>query len=94
MPTWIKTGSALIILAACATIEGETREVRELSEGYYAGTQYVLRTQLVSGSQGQYERTSVWYNGRSRVCIKDSPKDCELAARVVIEECNEIFFCI
>lgn len=94
MSTWLKAGVMLIILGACATIEDEQSEVRELPDGYYVGTQYLLRTQTISGSQGQFERTTVLYKGRSRVCIKDSPKDCEKAARALIDECNAAFLCI
>lgn len=87
-------GAVLIALSACATIENEQTEVKELPDGFYAGTQYLLRTQTVNGSQGQFERTSVVYKGRSRVCIKDSPRDCELAARALIDACESSFFCL
>lgn len=87
-------GAVLIALTACATVVDENSEVREIPDGFYAGYKYLLRTQTVSGSQGPYERTSVVYKGFSRVCIKNSPKDCEKAARALIEECDESFTCI
>ena len=94
MSVWLRACTALIVLGACATIENETSEVKVLPDGFYAGTQYFLRTQTVSGAEGQFERTSVVYKGRSRLCIKDSPMDCEKAARALIDECNESFFCL
>ena len=90
----LQLSAALLVLSACAAIETENREVREIPDGFYAGYKYFLRTQTVSGSQGQYERTSVVYKGFSRTCIKDSPEDCEKAARLLIDECEESFACI
>lgn len=86
--------AALISLSACATVIDETSEVRELPDGFFAGYKYFVRTQTLSGAQGEYERTSVVYRSVSRVCIKDSPKDCEKAARLLIEECDASLTCI
>ena len=90
----LMAGAVLIALTACATVIDENNEVREIPDGFYSGYKYLLRTQTVSGSQGPYERTSVVYKGFSRVCIRDSPKDCEKAARALIEECDDSFTCI
>jgi len=90
----LMVGAVLVALSACTTIENETGEVREIPDGFYAGYQYLVRTQTVSGSQGSYERTSVVYKGLSRTCIKDSPEDCEKTARALIEECDDSFACI
>ncbi len=93
----VLAGAALIALSACATggqIENEVREVRELPDGFYAGTKYIVRTQTLSGPQGTYDRTSVVFRGFSRPCILDSPLDCEKTARAMIEECDESFGCI
>ena len=90
-------GAALITLSACAAggqIENEVREVREIPDGFYAGTQYIVRTQTIAGANGTFDRTSVVFRGFSRTCILDSPLDCEKTARAIIEACDESFTCI
>ena len=86
--------TALLAMTACAQVQNETGEVRELPDGFYAGTKYIVRTQTVAGRNGPVERTSVVFRGISRTCIKDSPGDCEKAARALIEECADSAFCI
>lgn len=92
----VLAGAALIVLSGCATapVENEVREVREIPDGFYAGTKYIVRTQTLSGPQGTYDRTSVVFRGVSRTCIIDSPQDCEKAARALIEDCDDAPFCI
>ena len=87
-------GTAFLALAACAEVQSETGEVKVLPDGFYAGTQYIQRTQVFDRGNGPVERTSVVFRGISRTCIKDSPQDCEKAARALIEECAESAFCI
>lgn len=94
MRTTLLFGIALLTLAACATVEDQTGEVKVLPDGFYAGTRYIQRTQVISGPQGPYERTSVVFRSVSRVCNPDSPNDCEKAARALIDECGDSSFCI
>lgn len=96
----VVAAAALVALSACAAggpggqIQKETREVREIPDGFHAGIKYVVRTQTIAGPNGTYDRTSVVFRGISRTCILDSPQDCEKTARWLIEDCDEAFNCI
>jgi len=85
---------AAALLCGCAVpkVLEETRETVVIPEGYYKGEQYVLRTRLMEGPRGTFEHTSVVYRGISRTCIKDSPRDCEFAARNLIDARRDSFF--
>ncbi|MDW3180965.1 MAG: hypothetical protein R8F89_03055 [Roseobacter sp.] len=48
-----------------------------------------MRTRLIEGPNGPYDQTSVVYRGIARTCILDSPNDCEVTARSLIDEQNE-----
>ena len=85
-------GIALATLAACATVEGETRTTAVVQDGFYKGEVYQVRTQTLNGAQGEFERSSVVYRGFSRVCRANSPGDCEKAAVSLIEEIDEAPF--
>jgi hypothetical protein len=82
------------LISACAAVSNETRTTAVIEDGFYQGTEYQIRTQLIEGPEGSYERTSVVYRGVSRTCILDSPGDCESKAERLIEECDESFFCV
>lgn len=66
----------LLVLAACAPIQSETRSTIVVD-----GSSYVLRTQTVAGRNGPFERTSVIVQNHPVTCLADSPGDCEAAAR-------------
>lgn len=68
-------------LTACTTISEEQVETRTINSGFYAGTEYQVRTRTMQGSRGAYTQTSVALNGLTKVCILDSPGDCDRAAR-------------
>lgn len=84
--------AATMMLSACATISEETRTPAVLEGGFYGGERYELRTRLLEGPNGTYSQTSVVYRGLARTCILDSPNDCELKARNLIDEYNETRF--
>ncbi len=74
-----------VLVSACATIIDETSTTAVLQSGFYAGKEYQIRTRLLEGPNGPYERTDVVYRSVSRNCIKDSPGDCEKAAELLID---------
>ena len=76
---------SLATLAACSTVVDEKTTTAVLRDGFYAGTQYQIRTRTMQGANGTYTQTSVVYNGVTAVCIPDSPGDCENAARNLID---------
>jgi hypothetical protein len=78
--------AALVLLAACGTVVDERRTTAVLSEGFNQGERYDIVTQTVQGPNGTYERTRVVYWGRSAPCILDSPRDCEFAARRLVDQ--------
>ncbi len=84
--------AGLMLLTACATVATETRTPATLQDGFFAGQRYEIRTRLIEAPEGNYEQTSVVYRGISRTCIPDSPRDCERAARGLIEEYDESLF--
>ena len=81
-----------LLLGACATVSNETRTQAVLETGLNAGERYEIRTRLLEGPNGSFEQTSVVYRGYSKTCRIDSPNDCKLAARQLIEEYDELFF--
>lgn len=84
--------AAAVMLTACATVTNETRTPQVLQTGFYAGERYELRQRTIEGRNGPYQQTSVVYRGYTRICLIDSPRDCELAALNLIDEVNETFF--
>jgi len=86
------TLAAALLLGACTTVTNETRTPAVVQDGFYAGERYEIRQQQVEGPNGPYERTSVVYRGVARGCIKDSPKDCEVTAKALIEAYDESLF--
>lgn len=86
--------ATVLLMSACTKVSNETRTTAFIEDGFYQGIQYEVRTQVIEGPEGSYERTSVIYRGVSRTCILDSPGDCESKAERLIEECDESFFCV
>jgi hypothetical protein len=84
--------TALLVLSACATVTSETSTQARLEGGFYDGEPYEIRTQVLEGPNGTFERTSVVYRGLARTCIKDSPNDCTYAARDLITYYDEAIF--
>jgi hypothetical protein len=84
--------AATLSISACATIENESSTTAVLSSGFNAGERYQIRTRTMSGPNGSFQQTSVVYKGISRVCIPDSPGDCEKAARLLIDNYDDAFF--
>lgn len=81
-----------LVLSACATVSNETRTQAVLQGGLNDGERYEIRQRLIEGPTGSYEQTSVVYKGFARTCILDSPMDCEVKARQLIDEYDERFF--
>lgn len=75
-----------ILLGACATVVDETRTNAVIEKGFNTGERYQIRTRTLEGANGTYEQTSVIYRSVSRVCIKDSPGDCEKTAEFLIDD--------
>lgn len=77
--------AGLILLGACATVLDERRTTAVISEGFFRGEPYDVVTQTVQGRSGTFERTRVVYRGRTATCIIDSGRDCEFAARRLMD---------
>jgi hypothetical protein len=76
----------LLALGACGNVIDEQRTTAVLPDGYYKGERYEIVTQTVQGRNGTYDRTRVQYWGRTEVCRIESPRDCEKAARRLIDQ--------
>jgi hypothetical protein len=81
----------MLICAGCAPVLDVRSEARQLDRGFYSGETYQLRTVTVQRADGPEEITSVVYRGNSRVCLPDSPNDCESKAYWLIDEIKSGF---
>lgn len=88
----VKLLVAMVFLASCATVTSETSTPKVLESGFYAGERYTLRQRQMEGRNGPFVQTSVVYRGVSSLCIIDSPGDCEIAARNLIDGYKSAFF--
>lgn len=77
MKTMYLLGFGLVTLAACATVQSESR-----SSIVVDGRTYELRTQVIDGPNGPYNRSFVMVKNRMAVCLPESPGDCEAAVRL------------
>lgn len=75
----------LLALSACSNVVNEQSTTAFLTAGINAGEEYQIRTRTFQGSSGTFDQTTVVYRGISKVCILDSPGDCEAAARNLID---------
>lgn len=71
----------LLAVAGCAPVDSETRTTIVVD-----GASYELRTQVIDGPRGQYERSSVVVQNRLYTCLPDSPGDCEATVRLARTE--------
>lgn len=76
---------AALALGGCATVLDERTTTAVIPDGFNAGERYTIRTRTLQGPQGVYEQTSVVYRGVTALCRIDSPNDCELAARNLVD---------
>jgi hypothetical protein len=77
--------TVMVALAGCGEVTDVRTETRQLEKGF-GGHTYQLRTITVQRADGPEEITSVVYRGRSRLCLPDSPNDCESKAYWLIDE--------
>jgi hypothetical protein len=68
---------ALAMLAACQTVEDEQRSTITVD-----GRSYELRTQVVNGPNGPFERSRVVVRNQFLTCLPQSPGDCEATVRL------------
>lgn len=94
MRSCLVTFAALtVLLSGCATVIDDTRVPMIVQSGAYKGEEYDLRTLTLQGRNGPYVQTQVVYRGITRVCLIDSPTDCDkIANQVISDHSNFLFF--
>ncbi|MEO9651113.1 MAG: hypothetical protein ABJ360_01895 [Roseobacter sp.] len=70
-------------VSGCATVSSQSS--RDI---IVDGQSYELRTSVIEGSKGPFERSQVKVNNKMYICLPDSKGDCEAAVRQGRDESN------